>query len=272
MKLWHIGSRGNVVRESDLMGHSGKIDQLAWHPTDPNVFATASSDKTMRLWDARQSKSVQTVKTQGENINIAWAPDGSCVGVGNKDDLISFIDTKTWRSNHLRFQVEINEFSWDPSGRFVFLCTGLGSVDVLNYPSLQKEHSFKAHTGSVCTLQFDPTGRYLGTGGADAFSCLFDLRDLVCVRTFGNLETHLRSISFSHDGEFLASTAEDERIDISDVQTGEHLHYVECRAVMNSIAWSPTARLLAYAGDKKDTHKNVRVISVFGFRNSSSSS
>lgn len=33
----------------------------------------------------------------GENINICWSPDGKCIAVGNKDDLIAFIDTRNYR-------------------------------------------------------------------------------------------------------------------------------------------------------------------------------
>lgn len=271
VKLWHLGARGSVIQEADLVGHTGGIDQLAWHPSNPHLFCTASTDRTMRVWDSRSSKSIHKVETKGQNIHMAWSPDGNSIGVGNKDDLITFVNANTWKASaHFQYGMEVNEISWDPSGKFLFVSTGKGSIEVLKFPTLVKVHSFKAHTGSVYTLQFDPTGRYLGTGGADASACLFDTKEFACVQTFSHLETPLRAISFSHDGQYLASTAEDEHIDISDVKTGEHVHYIECRAVTNTIAWSPTAMLLAYAGDKKDTHKNMRTISVFGFRGSSS--
>ena len=35
--------------------------------------------------------------TAGENINVCWSPDGNTIAVGNKDDLITFIDAKTHR-------------------------------------------------------------------------------------------------------------------------------------------------------------------------------
>ena len=53
------------------------MDQLCWHPTKPDMLATASGDKTVRVWDARASKAVTTINTKGENINITWSPDGS---------------------------------------------------------------------------------------------------------------------------------------------------------------------------------------------------
>ena len=79
----------------DFRGHSDAVDQLIWHPTDPDLLATASGDRTVRIWDYRSAKSVTTVNTKGENINITWSPDGKTLAVGNKEDLISFIDVKS---------------------------------------------------------------------------------------------------------------------------------------------------------------------------------
>ena len=33
----------------------------------------------------------------GDNINICWSPDGNNIAVGNKDDLVTFIDARTWK-------------------------------------------------------------------------------------------------------------------------------------------------------------------------------
>ena len=45
-------------------GHSDSVDQLVWHPSDPDMLATASGDRTVRIWDARLSKSVANVQTK----------------------------------------------------------------------------------------------------------------------------------------------------------------------------------------------------------------
>ena len=57
-------------------GHTDSVDQLRWHPTHPDLLATASGDKSVRVWDSRSAKCVATVPTKGENINIDWSPDG----------------------------------------------------------------------------------------------------------------------------------------------------------------------------------------------------
>lgn len=45
-------------------------------------LASASIDKTLKIWDIRAQKAVKSEKTKGSNINLAWNPDGSIVAVG----------------------------------------------------------------------------------------------------------------------------------------------------------------------------------------------
>lgn len=37
----------------ELKGHTDSVDQLCWDPKHADLVATASGDKTVRLWDAR---------------------------------------------------------------------------------------------------------------------------------------------------------------------------------------------------------------------------
>ena len=53
-----------------------------------------------------------------------------------------------------------------------------------SYPDLKLQHVLNAHPANCICIEFDPTGHYFATGSADALVSLWDLYDLVCVRTF----------------------------------------------------------------------------------------
>ena len=54
------------VKENNYRGHGDSVDQLCWHPTNPDLFVTASGDKTVRVWDVRTTKCIATVNTKGQ--------------------------------------------------------------------------------------------------------------------------------------------------------------------------------------------------------------
>ena len=72
--------------------------------------------------------------TPGENINICWSPDGQTIAVGNKDDVVTFIDAKTHRSKaEEQFKFEVNEISWNNDNNMFFLTNGNGCINILRW-------------------------------------------------------------------------------------------------------------------------------------------
>lgn len=78
----------------------------------------------------------------------------------------------------------------------------------------------------------------------------------------------VRTISFSHDGQLLASGSEDLIIDIAQVETGAKVCDIVVEASTFTVSWHPTMYLLAYACDDKDKFDRKRDsgnLKVFGF-------
>lgn len=85
----------------------------------------------------------------GENINITWSPDGNTIAVGNKEDLVTFIDTRTHKIKaEEQFNFEVNEISWNKQSNLFFLTNGQGCIHILRYSLHISELSF--FLASVC--------------------------------------------------------------------------------------------------------------------------
>ena len=249
-------------KEIELKGHSDSVDQVSWDPTAVDRLATISADKSLRLWDIRAgSRCVANVAMSGENINVNWHPDGTCLAVGNRDDVVSFVDARTHKVTRTeKYPYEVNEIAWDASGDVFYLTTGLGTVEVLAYPELTHLHTIRAHTAGLYCMAFDASRPRMALGSADALVSLWDLDEFTCLRTFSRLSWPVRTVSFSHDGRFLASASEDLCVDVADAEDGTCAYRIPTRAAMNSVRWSPTEYLLATRGRERGEGRSRGVL------------
>ena len=62
---------------------------------------------------------------------MAWHPDGKTIAVGNKEDLVMFIDVKKSQArSDEQFKFEVNEFGWNKPGDLFFLTSGQGAIHI----------------------------------------------------------------------------------------------------------------------------------------------
>jgi THO complex subunit 3 len=272
IKIWS-NEKGGLDKLCDFKDHTGGIEGLTWHPDSPDIFASVSEDKTLRIWDIRTRKSVKTVKTEFANLNIAWSPDGNNIAVGNKEDHITIFDYKTQNAlKVLKFEREVNQITWDHSGNIFFITTsnesgtfGPNPIYVLdgkslNYPGALETLDF--HRGKAYCITLDPKGEYFATGAADAYVALWDLAELAPIKSFNKENYQIRDLSFSHDGKFIAVAAEDKKLDIYDVHGDSAAYTIECNSAQLVVSWNPKKYLLAYTLEEKDRGESINLFGL----------
>eukprot|EP00842_Homolaphlyctis_polyrhiza_P005563 jgi/Hompol1/6007/HPOL_004801-RA len=137
-----------VTESKPFVGHTSSIEDIQWSPSQQNVFASASADRTIRIWDARDRRKPQlTVHAHDSDVNvISWnriRGSDHVLASGSDSGAFSIWDLRTW-----------------PSSR----------------GSPQPSASFKWHQGPVTSIDWHPTeSSVLAVSGADDQVTIWDL-------------------------------------------------------------------------------------------------
>jgi ribosome assembly protein RRB1 len=62
--VWEAAPGGRWAVGAGLKGHEASVEDLQWSPGEATVFASASVDRTIRIWDTREPVSARRLNTE----------------------------------------------------------------------------------------------------------------------------------------------------------------------------------------------------------------
>jgi len=247
-------------------GHTSRVTSLAWSPGSTHI-ATASFDKTVRIWDTAHGFSIIIYHGHWDRVQaVAWSPDGRYIASAGDDGTVQVWDATTGKQIRIYrgHSNAINAVAWSPDGRRIASASDDKSIQVWDTSNGGLIFANRSHTKNVLALAWSPDGRRIASGSEDKSvqvwspnkdkSGFFGTLRLAprSQFTYKGHSGRVNGLHWSPNGQRIASVSNDKSLQVWDTTTGKQfIIYRNTSSGLNSVTWSPDGRFIAACGNDK---------------------
>lgn len=206
--------------------HADQVRRIAFSP-DSSLIASASADKTAKLWQAKDGNLLQTVTGHTDIINaVAFSPpNGNILATASFGGQIGLFTLKTKQQNFFTAHngKDVNTVSFNASGTQL-LSTGDEEVRLWNLNSMPPTSSETySKTTDLIWSALSPNGKQIASVGRDQLVHVYSTSDQYTTYRLKGHQNTIYRVIFSPSGQQLATVSSDATLRVWDLHNGMEL-------------------------------------------------